>query len=402
MTRRWSGAGVPLKLALGAALLVAAAACAGAGNPTTSPATTAGPPEPWAGTLEGFYVVPDPLPEGQPGELIRVMPVSSNDAETTVRVMYHSRDSQGADRAVTGIITHPDGDAPDEGWPVVSWAHGTTGLAAPCAPSRAGHSAPDFGVEAVRVATDYIGLGPEGERHSYLVGSSEAHSVIDIVRAARNLPDAHAGTRWVAVGHSQGGHSALFTNQLGQNYAPELEHLGTASLAPAAMFEERYGPDDTIVPHMVGAMAAYGIAAEYPGLDVGDYISDQVDAADEVIDTGCLDDIVAALAGIPIDQFWETDPYTTEPAISIIRENDPGKVAAEAPLLLAYGDIDTWVVPARVEALFDRLCSVGQVTELAEIPETGHEISPAMRDAVARFLAERLEGAPPTDSCAGA
>ena len=53
---------------------------------------------------------------------------------------------------------------------------------------------------------------------------------------------------------------------------------------------------------------------------------------DGVIDTGCLNDIVTALVGIPIDEFWENDPYQTEPAISILRENDPGHVAVARAL----------------------------------------------------------------------
>ena len=40
------------------------------------------------------------------------------------------------DPAVTGVISYPTAPAPHGGWPVVSWAHGTSGLASPCAPSR--------------------------------------------------------------------------------------------------------------------------------------------------------------------------------------------------------------------------------------------------------------------------
>jgi hypothetical protein len=371
----------------------------GGGGGTTTTTEVPAPPDPFTGTLDEFYEVPDPLPEGSPGDLIRLMPVSGDDVTTTVRVMYHSVDGQGADRAVTGIVTYPNAPAPEGGWPVVAWAHGTTGLASPCAPSRGGGPAPAFGVEGVRVATDYIGLGPVGERHPYLSGPSEAHSVVDAVRAARRLPATGAGSRWVAAGHSQGGHAALFTNELGASYAPELELLGTASMAPAAVFEERFGPADQVIPHMVGVMGLYGLEAENPDIDVDDYISDQVAAADDVIDTGCLGDIVNALVGIPLETFFDASPYETEPAMSAMRANDPGQVAVDAPLLLAYGAVDTWVVPARVEHLFGRLCEVGQVTELAEIADTDHSVSPAMNDRVSAWFEARFAGEPVTDSC---
>ena len=108
---------------------------------------------------------------------------------------------------------------------VVSLANGTVGLAARCALSRRGQPAPRFGVAGVGVVTDYIGLGPVGELHPYLSRLSEGHSVIDAVRAARDLPEAGAGSHWLAIGHSQGGHGALSAHELSVEYAPELELL---------------------------------------------------------------------------------------------------------------------------------------------------------------------------------
>jgi hypothetical protein len=64
---------------------------------------------PFTGTVDDFYVVfyvvPDPLPPGEPADLIRVQAVSQNVTSTTVRIMYHSRDALLRDRAVTGMLT---------------------------------------------------------------------------------------------------------------------------------------------------------------------------------------------------------------------------------------------------------------------------------------------------------
>src|SRR5690606_24736699 len=135
--------------------------------------------------------------------------VGEADGRVTVRVMYHSQDAQDRDRAVTGVITYPTGDGPDGGWPVLSTAHGTTGVAEQCALSRTADEAPGWGVEGGWAMTDYVGQGPVGEVHPYLSKPSEGNAVIDIVRAAGHLPDAHAGSRWISIGHSQGGHGAL-------------------------------------------------------------------------------------------------------------------------------------------------------------------------------------------------
>src|SRR5262249_36244164 len=157
-----------------------------------------------------------------------------------------------------------------------------------------GGVAPTFGVQGVGVVTDYIGLGPVGELHPYLSRPSEAHSVIDAVRAARNLAEAGAGTRWLAVGHSQGGHAAISTNELAADYAPELQLLGTISLAPAALFDRTYGPIDEVVVRIVGVMAFYGAAAEHPEIHPEDYVGPAVAAAAHVIDEQCLNDIIGA------------------------------------------------------------------------------------------------------------
>ncbi len=84
----------------------------------------------------------------------------------------------------------------------------------------------------VVVATDYVGLGTPGQ-HPYLIGESEARSVLDSVRAARRFPGAKAGDTFAVWGHSQGGHAALFTGQLAASYAPELKLAGVAAAAPA-------------------------------------------------------------------------------------------------------------------------------------------------------------------------
>ncbi|QXC62644.1 lipase family protein [Aquihabitans sp. G128] len=417
--------GAPLASGVVAALLVGAvlAGCSSDGSDGASPAseatrTTAAAkatsttedlpaaadtePEAYDGPVAGFYEVPDPLPPGRPGDLIRVQPISDDATTAVVRVMYHSRDARDRDRAVTGTIAYPKAEAPADGWPVVSWAHGTAGLSSSCAPSRAPEAGvgPDFGVRGVRVATDYLGLGPVGERHPYLSGLSEGHSVIDAVRAARDLPAAHAGTRWVAAGHSQGGHAALWTNELGQAYAPELQLLGTAALAPAAVLPKTFGPDDQVVPRMVGIMALYGIAADDPEIDPHDYVGDEVRSREAVIDDACSDAVINALVGIPAATFYAHDPKVTEPAKSALVANDPGHKAVDAPLLLVYGSADTYVVPKRAEYLFDQLCDVGQVTESVEVDGATHGSVIGLSAArIGTWFQARFAGDEPTDSC---
>ena len=91
--------------------------------------------------------------------------------------------------------------------PALAWAHGTTGIAPGCAPSVMGK--PVANVPAVKgllregwvyVATDYAGLGTGGG-HGYLIGDDAARSVLDAVRAARQLPELAIDNRVVVWGH---------------------------------------------------------------------------------------------------------------------------------------------------------------------------------------------------------
>ena len=235
-----------------AAVFVSACSSSKSAAPSSS-TTTRTIPAP-AG-LSAFYAVPDPLPAGQPGQIIRAERIAVTGVHGSVwRVMYHSRSVRGRDVPVTGFMVVPSTPPPNNGYPVVSWAHGFTGIADICTPSArldnpAAVSQQGWG-DTLSVAdtnqmldrgylvarTDYEGLGTPG-RSPYLVGDSEARGVIDIVRAARNMPQVHAGDRYVVVGHSSGGEGALFAPHIGDSWAPELHLLGSVAEAPPSQLE---------------------------------------------------------------------------------------------------------------------------------------------------------------------
>lgn len=404
MVRRWVGAIAAVGLIAGCSSDGGGTAAGPAGSDPSAAAATgrpAAPIEAFAGSVEDFYVVPDPLPTGQPGELIRTQPIGEVDGRSSVRVMYHSTDAQDRDRAVTGVVTIPAGSAPENGWPVISTAHGTTGIAAPCAPSRSVAEAPGWGVDGVWAMTDYIGLGPDGELHPYLSKPSEGNAVIDIVRAARQLPDTGAGEQWVSIGHSQGGHGALSAHELAAERAPDLDLVGTVALAPAAMLDEVYGGIDPIVTTVLTMMSTVGGATEHPEIDPADYLSAEALEASSVFETGCLGQITEELIPVAAGAF-DADPRITEPARSLLLENDVGRVAVEGvPVYVASGTADDRVVIDRARDLFDRMCGAGQTTEFTVVEGATHDsVLPATAEPVRVFIEARLAGEAPTDSCA--
>ena len=228
-------------------------------------------------------------------------PAALESAAACELVIYQStRVSDGAPIGVSGIIAIPKGNPPAGGWPVVSWSHGTVGVADRGAPSMDSDELADIGdptdppmtvhrkINAaphrllnefldrgwVVVMTDYEGLGTRGP-HPYLFGTSEARGVLDIVRAARTLHnrDSAAGQetisrRFVVVGHSQGGQAALFAAHLAQTWTADLTLLAVAAIAPASAQERLLllsllpaGPNLAFLP-----LAIVGALASDPGL----------------------------------------------------------------------------------------------------------------------------------------
>jgi hypothetical protein len=136
-------------------------------------------------------------PDRRPGTLIRARPLPSrfrpDHAEAAYRVFYQGVGHDGRGRLVTGSVFIPDGTPPADGWPVVGYAHGTTGLSDRTAPSRTGllrleraHIAAWLACGYAVTATDCEGLATPGP-HPYLNGEAVADDVIDIVRTTREF-----------------------------------------------------------------------------------------------------------------------------------------------------------------------------------------------------------------------
>ena len=372
---------------------------AGANEATTTTEVRPAEPERFDGSVEEFYRVPDPLPDGGPGTVIRTMPVESSDGTDALRIMYVTTDEAGDDRAATGVVHFPTAEAPEGGWPIVAWAHGTTGLAAQCAPSRSATPPPDYGIEGVLVSPDYLGLGPEGELHPYLSAVAEGHAVIDAVSAARSLPETHAGDEWVVVGVSQGGHAALVTNEMAAERLPDVQLVGAAALAPGAELSTNYG--DELQIRVITTMALVGIAAEDDTIVLEDYLGPEALEASSAIETGCVGDVIDAMLPVAgLDGYFIKEPRTDPVGQAWLDRNDPGKVVGAAPLLLVQGGADILVVPARTAALRERLCGIGQVVESIDIPTADHDsvVEESLTD-VGAWLQARLDGEPATDGC---
>lgn len=372
--------------------LLAALAGSPAAQPVLSPPLRGG----WITNPPGSIVSATPFPTTIPGS-------------RAWRVVYRSGGINGEQIEVSGVIVAPDGAPPPGGWPVVAWAHGTTGIVSKCAPSLAGKfeaSVPGL-ADFIRrgyvvAATDYQGLGTAGP-HPYLVGPSEAHAVLDSVRAARLV--AGAGPRFVVWGHSQGGHAALWTGELAASYASDLTLLGVAAAAPASELAQLLEADvSTPAGKAFTGLALLSWSQVY-GLDLKTIIEPKAIGPMQLIGKSCMNSplgLVGDLIGVKMlpGRVLLSDPTRTPPWSQIVASNTPSFVQRGVPVIIAQGTSDPVVVPAITRGFARRLCRAGTPVRLLEAPGDHMGILKSGTDAVVDWIASRFSGAPPPNDCA--
>jgi pimeloyl-ACP methyl ester carboxylesterase len=315
------------------------------------------------------------------------------------KVRYHSVGSDGHDRVVSGVVLLPEHPTKDKDWPVISYAHGAVGLADDCAPSSAGMLRDEKTFVGawlqqgyVVTATDYEGLGTPGA-HPFLDGRSLAHSVADIVRAARNL-DNRIGRRWVVAGFSQGGGAALITASLAPRYARELNLAGAVALSPASNWRQLWAETQPYGDTPVSVVSAYVLAslrATRPGFRlpayataVGQNLADQADSL-------CLVPMFGAVSGITTADVESHDLARDKRFLAELHTADIPVRKFVPPAYLAQGLIDTTIPPSITDRLDQQLESAGNDVRFETFPDTDHAgILAAALPGAQKWVAQRM------------
>ncbi|MFC9998029.1 alpha/beta hydrolase family protein [Nocardia sp. NPDC127526] len=374
-----------------------AAAVAGAGI-AGAPANAA----PAGADPLSFYSAPVDQMAGEHGSVIQFRPLTEEPALAGARnylALYRSVDMQGRTVAVSGTIAVPEGTPPPGGWPLISWAHGTTGVADICAPSRdtsAAFPAHDYTAQVRRVQerwvaagyavaqTDYQGLGTPGP-HGYLIGTAEQRAVTDMARAAREI-EPEIGTRWVAVGHSQGGQAALFTAAQAQQWAPELQLLGAVALAPAS--HQGLGLQAVQAASTVGVSSALGPVARssmaflpliirgaqtVADIDPARFLTARTDSMVELADTGCIGKLRRPdeWGGVAADEIFARNG-DIGPLAWVLHENDPSALAFTSPVLVMQGRADAVVPALATDAMVAQQRLSGRPVQYRNYPGVDH------------------------------
>lgn len=339
------------------------------------------------GGVSEFYRWDRPIPE-EPGLMLRSEPLSERHRTTGAseqkRILYSSTSGISGDPVtVSGMLFIPEGDRPEGGWPLLAWAHGTTGVADVCAPSwrglgRAVSAYLDAWLEEgyAVVATDYEGLGTPG-LHPYLVKRAEAYSVLDSIRAALDARDDLAA-EVVISGQSQGGGAAFASAAFAPEYAPELPIKGTIATGLPYLTADM-PTASAMAPDEVDPGLAYVFYAAH----VARMIAPDLDAArlfrepalglfEEAADT-CIGELMSK-----VRQAERTQANTLQPeAIATMTEillpyYVYPTVGVDQPLFVATGTEDRDVDPRGQLLLVRDACAAGSVVQARLYAGEGH------------------------------
>lgn len=341
-------------------------------------------------------------PSGTPANNIQ-NPVVKVDAYTSTNLgsvaaessilTYKMLGQSGQEVQATSLVFTPNTPPPTGGWPIVVWAHGTTGVADACAPSKAAltDSTKDLiskllAAGYVVVAPDYEGLGTSGI-HPFLNVKSEAFSITDAVVATRNYLSQRnllTSKKWLTVGHSQGGHAALSAAQYASR--AQLDYKGTVAVAPASnlgfilVAGEQAVANTTIdkkIPMYAQldtytALVTAGIRNTQPSFNYSQVFTSQTESTAQQAETICAGPLAQALVvnmqtyaathGGTLDGFTRTQPnFMAVPLVKTFLDKDsqPLQAKVSTPIIIYQGVADTTVPKVATDILISNATVVG-------------------------------------------
>ncbi|MFA1674613.1 alpha/beta hydrolase family protein [Rhizobium mongolense] len=383
----------------------------------SKPVVEAAPPQSPAEALEceaaralpltSFYDTPADLAESKPGALLReesfagyTLPEGAS--ALALRILYHSRSAEGREVATSAVVLKPAGPPPHAGWPVIAWAHGTSGWARQCAPSlmKDYFSRKEFFGTMLNagfavVATDYRGLGTEGP-HQYN-GLALASDVVYSVKAAR-AADPDLGKHWVAAGHSRGGVTAWNVAAL-QHELEDPYYLGAVSVAggmqkdhAVAMINAQSDPNEG------GGIVtiAFDVKSVFPEFDPAAMLTDAgLKHYADVTTKGCTSYAKACYAGVPPSSLlrpgWADLPEVDRWFAGLV----PGEKPIRGPILVITSPGDTAVRSDGIEATVRRICRTHKEVTFRSYPNLDHGqvMAQTVGDQLA-WIKDRFDGKP--------
>jgi dienelactone hydrolase len=356
----------------------------------------------WGGAIEraGVMLREEPLGDG----------FYADNASLARRILFSSTDGISGTRLVasSGMLYLPKGKMPKGGWPLIVWAHGTTGIADVCAPSwrkpvpRDGAFADAWLKQGFAVvAPDYQGLGTPGV-HPYLQQKPEGYSTLDSARAALAAYPGKISNRVIITGQSQGSGAALSATYYAKTYAPKLHLLGT--IATGLAWRATPMPDMAFdidgsdsARYLIMRMMAGGLKPGSP--PPARLLTAKGTKLAEAAARSCSRDLVPVM---------QQNGVTGENAVNVPRDKMAAMLLPPAvpagrpsvPVLVGTGLADAVILPNLQYAAVRRMCRQGYRLTWHSYDGVGHSATSvfALRDSIP-FAKSLLAGHPPSSNC---
>ncbi len=352
--------------------------------------------------LTDFYDTPESFAStGKPGDLIRSMEfdgyVIPQGAKAT-RILYGSTNSQGGLAVSSGVVLVPPGEPPEGGWPVIAWAHGTSGVDRTCAPSLtaecfANYRVPDTYIKKgyAVVATDYAGLGSDSPI-AYMDRVANAWDVIHSVKAAQKVVPS-LGRRWIAVGHSAGAHTMRGVAEL-QTDINDPSYLGFVSMSGLGNARDPMIFISKMAPQLA-FFIIISVKARYPDFDYADVLTDKGLELFEQEKARCQGPGFGPPEPSPLKgsealkKDWDRNPYIDK----YFKMDESGQEKYRGPALVLIGDKETPHTMKNDPAVAKRMCQQGVDVLLKIIPDAEHVtlLGKSIKEQV-DWIADRFAG----------
>ena len=404
-------------------------------------------------SVPAFYeAVQKIAPDGKLGQIVSRQQISTPvPGARAWLIAYISSDVAEHKTISTGLVVAPAGTPPAGGRAVSAWAHGTTGAAQNCGPSQVpnpaqelneyflvgGKSWTDYGLPSLEalikdgyvvVGTDYQGQGGGG-KHQYAVAATQAHDVINSIRAAGSLREAGAGKKAILYGWSQGGGAVIAAASEPDYLAKSgtasdgVDLVGVVALAPfdfaastggqtvdAASSEKMMGElaaahSGNVFDFTHLAMALWGTKAAFPGLQLTDVFTEEgAKVLDDIFSNKCMHPSASTINyAYPSDYKALLNPQTKNSLawVNALVQGSVAPVKPVAPVLIFWGTKDTTEPPIEGKLYQAQMCKLGGNVGRIQLPgEQTHFTTPgASAPLYLPWMKARLAGTAAPNAC---
>lgn len=295
--------------------------------------------------------------------------------------------------AASAVVLFPaEKKPPAGGWPVIAWAHGSTGIARSCAPSlrrnlmHGSFLSMYVNLGYAVVASDYTGLGTSF-RNAFQDAPSNAVDVIASIPAARTAVP-QLGSRWIVMGVAEGGLTAMAVAQK-QSELRDSAYLGAVAISDLA--DERKMLSASSALQLTSL--AYGTKTVFPQFQPAEVLTEKGLALYRAIeqtcsDTGSVKDIAAAEGLKP---GWDGNALFRR----YLDRSTPVANQAYGPLLVITSQPN-----AKAPETISRMCKLGDHVQWEQYPENdpGRAIGDSVREQIA-WTESRFAGRAAPTTC---